>query len=98
MGTDYESGFPADGEGPVRSVPFRLRPFAVDTFPVTNADFAVFIAATQYRAEAEVFGWSFVFWAHIPAQRFGELVEDTARCRAIRATPRSAGVMMIRCT
>jgi sulfatase modifying factor 1 len=75
MGTDYAQGFPADGEGPVRAV--SLSPFAIDIFPVTNADFAAFISATNYRTEAEVFGWSFVFWSHIPPLRFTELVEDT---------------------
>jgi formylglycine-generating enzyme required for sulfatase activity len=75
MGTDYAGGFTMDGEGPVRRV--SLSPFAVDVFPVTNAEFATFIRATNYRTEAEVFGWSFVFWAHIPPQRFDELVEDT---------------------
>ena len=76
MGTDYERGFPADGEGPVR--PVSLSAFDIDTYPVTNADFAAFVAATNFRTEAEVFGWSFVFWSHIPAERFEELVEDTA--------------------
>ena len=75
MGTEYEQGFPADGEGPVRSV--LVAPFAIDTFPVTNAEFAAFVEATAYRTEAEVFGWSFVFWAHITPERFRELVEDT---------------------
>jgi formylglycine-generating enzyme len=75
MGTDYARGYPADGEGPVRKV--SLSPFAIDPFPVTNAEFAEFVRATSYRTEAEMFGWSFVFWAHIPPQRFDELVEDT---------------------
>jgi formylglycine-generating enzyme len=75
MGTDYAGGFPADGEGPVRSV--SLPPFAIDIYPVTNAAFAEFICATNHRTEAEIFGWSFVFWAHIPPPRFDELVEDT---------------------
>jgi sulfatase modifying factor 1 len=76
MGTDYIRGFPGDGEGPVRAV--SLSPFVIDTFPVTNAEFAVFVDATNHRTEAEVFGWSFVFWSHIPPERFEELVEDTA--------------------
>jgi formylglycine-generating enzyme len=76
MGTNYEGGFPADGEGPVRAV--SLSPFEIDVFPVTNADFAAFVADTGYGTEAEEFGWSFVFWSHIPADRFEELVEDTA--------------------
>jgi sulfatase modifying factor 1 len=75
MGTDYKRGFPADGEGPVR--PVSLSPFSIDTYPVTNADFAAFVTATDFRTEAETFAWSFVFWAHIPNDRFEELVEDT---------------------
>src|ERR1700744_3789754 len=59
MGTDYPHGFPGDGEGPVR--PVSLSAFEIDTYPVTNADFAAFVAATHFQTEAEVFGWSFVF-------------------------------------
>jgi formylglycine-generating enzyme required for sulfatase activity len=75
MGTDYAQAFPADGEGPIR--PVTLSPFAIDTFPVTNRDFANFIEATSYRTEAETFAWSFVFWMHLPPDRLDELVEDT---------------------
>jgi formylglycine-generating enzyme required for sulfatase activity len=75
MGTDYQRGFPADGEGPVR--PVSLSPFAIDIYPVTNADFATFVKETNFRTEAEFFGWSFVFWAHVPRERFDVLVEDT---------------------
>src|SRR6185437_3795986 len=75
MGTDYANGFPGDGEGPVREV--TLNPFWMDRYPVTNEDFGKFMAETGYRTEAEVFGWSFVFWAHIPRERFREMVEDT---------------------
>jgi sulfatase modifying factor 1 len=75
MGTDYRDAFSADGEGPVRSV--SLSPFSIDTYPVTNRDFAAFVEATGYRTESELFEWSFVFWAHLPPDRFEELVEDT---------------------
>lgn len=75
MGTDYPDGFPADGEGPVRAV--TLSPFALDRTSVTNRMFREFIEATGYRTEAEHFGWSFVFWSHIPPERFRQLVEDT---------------------
>jgi formylglycine-generating enzyme required for sulfatase activity len=75
MGTDYAHAFPADGEGPVR--PVTLSPFAIDTFPVTNRDFAAFVGATGYRTESEIFAWSFVFWMHLPPNRLDELVEDT---------------------
>ncbi len=75
MGTDIAGGFPEDGEGPVR--PVLLTAFALDCYPVTNDRFRGFIEATGYRTEAERFGWSFVFWSHVPSARFGELVEDT---------------------
>jgi sulfatase modifying factor 1 len=75
MGTGYAGGFPLDGEGPVRSV--VLSPFEIDETPVTNEAFAAFITETNYKTEAEQFGWSFVFWAHIPKSRFRALVEDT---------------------
>jgi formylglycine-generating enzyme required for sulfatase activity len=74
MGTDTEVGFPADGEGPVRAV--TVRPFSMDRSTVTNRLFRQFIEATGYRTEAERFGWSFVFWLHIPRARFDKLVED----------------------
>jgi formylglycine-generating enzyme required for sulfatase activity len=75
MGTDYPFGFPADGEGPVRVV--DLSPFSMDAAPVTNAEFAAFADATGYVTEAERFGSSFVFWMHLPEDRFDELVADT---------------------
>ena len=75
MGTDYSEAFPDDGEGPVREV--TLDSFWIDRYPVTNELFSQFIHDTGYATEAERFGWSFVFWAHIPPARFNELVEDT---------------------
>jgi sulfatase modifying factor 1 len=75
MGSDNPDGFPQDGEGPVREV--TLKPFSIDRAPVTNEVFARFLGATGYVTEAERFGWSFVFWAHIPKDRFRRLVEDT---------------------
>src|ERR1700761_5917313 len=75
MGTDYVDGFAADGERPVRRV--SVQPFAIDRYPVTNARFAEFVAETGYKTEAEIFGWSFVFWSHIPERLFARLVRDT---------------------
>jgi formylglycine-generating enzyme len=75
MGTDYASAFPLDGEGPVR--PVTLSPFDIDTYPVTNRDFAAFVEGTGYQTEAERFGWSFVFWMQLPPDHLDELVEDT---------------------
>ena len=75
MGTDYAHGFPADGEGPVRAV--HVRRFRVDYTPVTNAQFGAFVRDTDYRTEAERFGWSFVFWSQIPREDYERVVEDT---------------------
>jgi sulfatase modifying factor 1 len=73
MGTESKEGFPADGEGPIREV--IVDSFYMDTYPVTNRQFAEFTQQTGYQTEAERFDWSFVFHTHIPR----ELVEDTVR-------------------
>jgi sulfatase modifying factor 1 len=73
MGTETKEGFPADGEGPIREV--MVDGFYMDTYPVTNRQFAEFTQQTDYKTEAERFDWSFVFHKHIPP----ELVEDTVR-------------------
>ena len=75
MGTESDEGFPQDGEGPVREV--TVAPFYIDVLPVTNAQFVEFTRATQYRTEAETFGWSFVFQGHILKERYAELVDRT---------------------
>lgn len=80
MGTDYPEAFAADGEGPVRTV--TLMSFEIDRCPVTNDQFAAFVEGTGYRIEAEVYGWSFVFWSHISEDRFSELVRDTVASAA----------------
>ncbi|MEI7027951.1 formylglycine-generating enzyme family protein [Paenibacillus sp. y28] len=59
MGTNDGEGFPADGEGPVRTV--TLGPFRMDAHAVTNGQFRDFVRDTGYRTEAERFGWSYVF-------------------------------------
>ncbi|WP_433365275.1 formylglycine-generating enzyme family protein [Streptosporangium sp. CA-115845] len=59
MGTDDAEGFPADGEGPIRTV--TVRPFLLARTAVTNARFAAFVKATGYVTDAERFGWSYVF-------------------------------------
>jgi formylglycine-generating enzyme len=64
MGTDDKLGYPVDGEGPVRTV--RVKPFWIDPYTVSNADFAAFIKATGYITEAERFGWSYVFAGFLP--------------------------------
>jgi len=59
MGTEDAEGFPADGEGPVRTV--KVAPFRIDRCAVSNDEFAAFVAETGYGTEAERIGWSYVF-------------------------------------
>ena len=65
MGSEDGDGFAADGEGPVRKV--AIRPFYIDETAVTNEQFIEFARSTNYRTEAERFGWSFVFYQFVPA-------------------------------
>lgn len=60
MGTNSKTGFPADGEGPIRKI--KVDAFYIDPYTVTNAEFKTFIDETQYKTDAERFGWSFVFY------------------------------------
>ena len=69
MGTDTKEGFPADGEGPVRSV--RVDSFYIDVYAVCNTSFERFVSDTQYVTEAERFGWSFVFEGNLPDRGAG---------------------------
>jgi formylglycine-generating enzyme len=64
MGNHRDNGYAGDGETPVH--PVILDPFLIAPETVTNAQFAEFIAATGYRTEAELFGWSFVFAGFLP--------------------------------
>src|SRR5690625_4198028 len=55
MGTNSKEGFPDDGEGPVRKI--TVKPFYMDKYVVTNAQFAAFVEATDYQIEADNFRW-----------------------------------------
>ena len=63
MGTD-DDRFPADREGPVRSV--DVPAFAIGRAPVTNAEFAAFVERTGLVTLAESDGWTFVFAGLLP--------------------------------
>jgi formylglycine-generating enzyme len=63
MGSEDADAIVTDGEGPVR--PVIVDPFYLDTYPVTNEQFAEFVGATGYKTESENFGWSFVFQGHL---------------------------------
>ncbi len=64
MGTNDPEGFPQDGEGPVREV--AVAPFAIDQCAVSNEQFRTFVRDTEYRTDAERYGWSFVFHLLVP--------------------------------
>lgn len=66
MGNDGPDANPGDGEGPVHAV--QLSAFSIDATTVTNADFGLFIDATGYRTEAELFGFSAVFHQVVEAE------------------------------
>ncbi len=76
MGSNDKT-FPADGEGPVRQV--QVRPFWIEPTAVSNAQFLEFVEATDYKTEAERFGWSFVFHLFLP--------EDHPPTRAVQQAP-----------
>ncbi|CAM3884668.1 formylglycine-generating enzyme family protein [Aeromicrobium ponti] len=63
MGTDTKEGFSSDGEGPVRKV--TISPFYIDACSVTNEQFYDFVQDTGYKTEAEVYGWSYVFYQFV---------------------------------
>lgn len=62
---DQDGGNPGDGEAPAHEV--EVDPFTLDATPVTNADFAAFVAATGFRTEAEEFGYAAVFYLALAA-------------------------------
>ena len=65
MGDSNRAGNAGDGEWPVH--PVSVDGFQIDATTVTNALFAQFVADTGYRTEAEVFGYSAVFYLALAA-------------------------------
>ncbi len=59
LGSEDDDAIAEDGEGPVRVA--ELDAFLIDRTAVSNAEFALFVADTGHRTDAERFGWSFVF-------------------------------------
>ena len=49
-----------DGKATVTKSVHRVKPFSIDTAPVTNMAFAKFVEATSYASTAEIAGWSLV--------------------------------------
>ncbi|MDQ8702604.1 formylglycine-generating enzyme family protein [Streptomyces sp. LHD-70] len=77
MGSEHESAYAADGEGPVRTV--STGAYRIDACAVSNADFARFVAETGHRTSAERIGWSFVFGGLLP--------DDFPPTRGVAAAP-----------
>ncbi len=79
MGSEDLDCVPGDGEGPVRRV--TLSRFSIEAAAVTNERFARFAEATDYRTEAERFGWSFVFWRFVSRRTSRNVIQANARAR-----------------
>ncbi|MCC5986681.1 MAG: formylglycine-generating enzyme family protein [Pararhodobacter sp.] len=60
MGCEGPDTISGDGEGPIRRV--TLASFRIAATTVTNAEFAAFVSATGHVTDAELIGWSFVFF------------------------------------
>ena len=76
MGTSYDLGFLSDGEGPVREI--EIDEFYMDKFPVTNLEFEKFCLSTNYKTEAESYGWSFVFYQLVSEKIKNEVKESVS--------------------
>lgn len=74
MGDSTGDGNPGDGETPVHEV--FIPGFEIDATSVPNEQFAMFVAETGYRTEAEVFGFSAVF--HLALQTDPQNVMSSA--------------------
>jgi formylglycine-generating enzyme required for sulfatase activity len=64
MGCESSLALPGDGEGPVREV--SVSPFAISPHAVTNRELREFVRDTEYKTEAQRFGWSYVFHSLAP--------------------------------
>jgi len=80
MGSNSVDVHPDDGEGPAR--PVLVGDYRIDPYVVSNDDFAEFVAASDYRTEAEQYGWSFVFEPHLAEQ-----ARDSIRPGRVPAAP-----------
>ncbi len=67
MGSEEALAYPADGEGPVRTV--RVESFAISATAVTVAEFARFVQATGHLTDAEQYGDSLVFQGLLAPER-----------------------------
>lgn len=65
MGDHYADGNPGDGEIPVH--PVVIEAFEMDATCVTNDAFAAFVQDTGYVTEAQLFGYSAVFYLAVRA-------------------------------
>ena len=64
MGSNSDQRIRSDGEGPVREV--KIDAFYIDPTTVTNRQFKKFVEETDFKTDAEKYGWSFVFFKFVP--------------------------------
>ncbi|MBJ8325889.1 formylglycine-generating enzyme family protein [Streptococcus pacificus] len=67
MGDSYNEGVPIDHEFPPQLV--KVQNFIIHDTPVTNESFSKFIEETDYKTDAEKYGWSSVFYQLIPEEK-----------------------------
>ena len=63
IGSEDKEAYIEDEEGPIRVLEHQK--FLIDATCVSNMEFEKFISDTEYITEAEIIGWSFVFYAQI---------------------------------
>lgn len=71
LGTDAPF-LPVDEEGPLRRQ--KIKRFWMDKYAVTVARFALFVKQTNYLTDAEKYGDSFVFHAHLPKDSYPDRI------------------------
>ena len=70
LGTNMPQ-IPQDGEGPLARK--KIRQLWVEAGAISVGQFRRFVSATGYRTVADRFGWSFVFYSHLPNRGEGTL-------------------------
>jgi sulfatase modifying factor 1 len=63
IGSEDEDIYIEDSEGPIRTL--NHKKFLIDEACISNIEFDKFISDTGYVTEAEIIGWSFVFYAQV---------------------------------
>jgi formylglycine-generating enzyme len=81
MGTDDADCSPEDGVGP--AIEISVEPFKLGVCSISNAEFAAFIDATDYKTDAEKQGNSLVFYDQLPPDFLTRAVRDAPWWRQV---------------